>query len=26
VAYALLERTGPRQWRIRWTSGFTHCG
>lgn len=26
VAYALLERTGPRQWRIRWTSGLTRCG
>lgn len=26
VAYALLERTGPRQWKIRWTSGLTRCG
>ncbi len=26
VAYALLERTGPRQWRARWTSGLTRCG
>ena len=26
VAYVLLERTGPRQWRIRWTSGLTRCG
>ena len=26
VAYALLERTGLRQWRIRWTSGRTRCG
>ena len=26
VAYALLERTGLRQWRIRWTSGLTRCG
>ena len=21
LAYALLERTGPHQWRVRWTSG-----
>ena len=26
VAYAMLERTGPRRWRIRWTSGMTRCG
>ena len=26
VAYAVLERTGPRQWRIRWTSALTRCG
>lgn len=26
VAYGLLERTGPRQWRVRWTSGLTRCG
>ena len=26
VAYTLLERTGPRQWRIRWTSARTRCG
>jgi hypothetical protein len=25
VAYAMLERTGPRRWRIRWTSGMTRC-
>ena len=25
VAYALLERTGSRRWRIRWTSGLTRC-
>ncbi len=25
VAYALLERTGPGRWRIRWTSRWTHC-
>jgi hypothetical protein len=26
VAYAMLERTGSRRWRIRWTSGMTQCG
>ena len=25
VAYAMLERTGPRRWRVRWTSGMTRC-
>jgi len=26
LAYALLERTGPRQWRVRWTSELAKCG
>lgn len=26
VSYAFLERVGPRQWRIRWTSALTRCG
>jgi hypothetical protein len=26
VSYALLERVGARQWRIRWTSAPTRCG
>ncbi len=26
IAYALLERTGPHRWRVRWTSGITSCG
>lgn len=26
VSYAFLERIGPRQWRIRWTSAVTRCG
>lgn len=26
LAYALLERAAPRQWRIRWTSGLAKCG
>jgi hypothetical protein len=26
VVYALLERTGGRRWRVRWTSGVTRCG
>ena len=26
VAYAMLERTGPHRWRIRWTSSMTRCG
>jgi hypothetical protein len=25
LAYALLERTGPRQWKVRWTSGLAKC-
>ena len=25
LAYALIERTGPRQWRVRWTSGLAKC-
>jgi hypothetical protein len=25
VAYAMLERVGPKRWRIRWTSGMTRC-
>ena len=25
VAYAMLERSGPGRWRIRWTSGRTRC-
>ena len=25
LAYALLERVGPRQWRVRWTSGLAKC-
>ena len=25
IAYALLERVGPKRWRIRWTSGMTRC-
>ena len=25
LAYALLERTGPRQWRARWTSELAKC-
>jgi hypothetical protein len=25
VAYAMLERTGPGRWKIRWTSGRTRC-
>jgi hypothetical protein len=25
VAYSMLERTGVRQWRIRWTSALTRC-
>lgn len=25
VAYAMLERTGLRRWRVRWTSGMTQC-
>lgn len=26
VAYAMIERTGVRQWRVRWTSALTRCG
>ena len=26
LAYALLERTGARQWRVRWTSALAKCG
>lgn len=26
LAYALLERSGSRQWRVRWTSGLAKCG
>ena len=26
VAYVMLERTGTRRWRIRWTSALTRCG
>lgn len=26
VSYAFLERTGTRQWRVRWTSALTRCG
>ena len=26
LAYALLERTGPHQWRVRWTSELAKCG
>ena len=25
LAYALLERTGPHRWRVRWTSGLAKC-
>jgi hypothetical protein len=25
VAYAMLERTGLKRWRIRWTSAMTRC-
>ena len=25
LAYALIERTGPRQWVTRWTSGMAKC-
>ncbi len=25
VAYALVERTGPRQWRLRWSSAYAGC-
>lgn len=26
TAYALLERTGPRRWAVRWASAYTGCG
>lgn len=26
LAYALLERTGARRWRLRWTSTLARCG
>jgi len=26
IAYALIERVGPRRWRVRWSSGMTSCG
>ena len=26
LAYALLERTGPRHWRVGWTSTLAKCG
>jgi hypothetical protein len=26
VAYAMLERTSSKRWRVRWTSGMTRCG
>ena len=25
MAYALLERTGPRDWRVRWSSAYAGC-
>jgi hypothetical protein len=25
LAYALLERSGTRQWKVRWTSGLAKC-
>ena len=25
LAYALLERSGARQWKVRWTSGLAKC-
>jgi hypothetical protein len=25
LAYALLERSGPRQWSVRWTSALAKC-
>jgi hypothetical protein len=24
-AFSILERIGPRQWRVRWTSDYTAC-
>jgi hypothetical protein len=26
IRYAMLERTGAGQWRLRWSSGLTSCG
>lgn len=26
IGYAIIERTGPRRWRVRWSSGTTSCG
>lgn len=26
IAYTMLERTGVRRWRVRWSSGITSCG
>lgn len=26
IGYAIIERTGPRRWRVRWSSGITSCG
>jgi hypothetical protein len=25
ISYSFVERTGPRRWRVRWTSGKTTC-
>jgi hypothetical protein len=25
LSYSLIERTAPRQWRVRWTSGLAKC-
>jgi len=26
IGYAIIERTGRRRWRVRWSSGVTSCG
>lgn len=26
ISYRMIERTGPRQWRARWSSGTISCG
>ena len=26
IAYSILERTAPRHWSVRWSSGITSCG
>jgi hypothetical protein len=26
ISYRMIERTGPRQWRARWSSGAISCG